>query len=101
MSAPLFATAQYVNAYSFFKQHRLEKAAEIFGGIFQYEVMHKELNREEVGWMNVYTQYLMYQKNDSDTQKKALDNAIDLFFKNIKNSEGVFYNKVLTLKGLL
>jgi len=101
LSAPLFSTAQYVNAFAFFKQNKLERAAEIFGGMFQYESMYKNLNREELGWMNVYTRYLMFQNDESDIQKKALDNAIDLYFKNIENSEGVFYNKVNTLKGFL
>ena len=101
LSAPLFSTAQYVNAFAFFKQNKLERAAEIFGGMFQYESMYKNLNREELGWMNVYTRYLMFQKNESDVQKKALDNAIDLYLEKIDNSEGVFYNKVITLKGFL
>ena len=101
LSAPLFSTAQYVNAFAFFKQNKLERAAEIFGGMFQYESMYKNLNREELGWMNVYTRYLMFQKNESDVQKKALDNAIDSYLEKIDNSEGVFYNKVITLKGFL
>jgi len=98
LSDPLFPSAQYLMAYSFFKMHAYERAVEIFKGISQNKNFFKEMDRKEAAYMHVIAQHNFYRKTKDNFHKKELNDAIDYYLANYNSNDSTYFLNIKRLK---